>query len=423
MGFLFDLDHWQEIKTALLRNRLRTALTAFGVFWGIFLLMVMIGSGGGLRNGVMRGFAGSATNSFFVWTQRTQLPYRGMPAGRTIQLDNGDVQAIRDKVKEVAIVAPRNQLGGFGGGNNVTRGRKAGGFNVTGDYPDIASIQSFRMLSGRFLNPYDVEEVRKVAVIGRRVRDLLFERGEEAVGQSIEIRGVYFQVVGVFSSMQSGEDAERESSTIFVPFPTFQRAFNFGNQVGWLAVVAKPEAPASLAEKNVLAVLKERHRVAPNDARAFGHFNLEEEYQKVQGLFQGIAVLVWLVGIGTLAAGAIGVSNIMLIIVKERTKEIGIRRAVGARPSAIVAQVVLEAVILTSIAGYVGMVAGIGLIQLVGSLLPQGGDGNMMFVNPDVGVGQALRTLAILMAAGVLAGLAPAQRALQISPMEALRSE
>ena len=423
MGFLFDLDHWQEIKTALLRNRLRTALTAFGVFWGIFLLMVMIGSGGGLRNGVMRGFAGSATNSFFVWTQRTQLPYRGMPAGRTIQLDNGDVQAIRDKVKEVAIAAPRNQLGGFGGGNNVTRGRKAGGFNVTGDYPDIASIQSFRMLSGRFINPYDVEEVRKVAVIGRRVRDLLFERGEEAVGQSIEIRGVYFQVVGVFSSMQSGEDAERESSTIFVPFPTFQRAFNFGNQVGWLAVVAKPEVRASVAEKNVLAVLKERHRVAPNDARAFGHFNLEEEYQKVQGLFQGIAVLVWLVGIGTLAAGAIGVSNIMLIIVKERTKEIGIRRAVGARPSAIVAQVVLEAVILTSIAGYVGMVAGIGLIQLVGSLLPQGGDGNMMFVNPDVGVGQALRTLAILMAAGVLAGLAPAQRALQISPMEALRSE
>ena len=423
MGFLFDLDHWQEIKHALLRNRMRTTLTAFGVFWGIFLLMVMIGSGGGLRNGVMRGFAGGATNSFFVWTQRTQLPYRGMPAGRTLDLDNGDVQAIRDQVREIEIVAPRNQLGGWGGGNNVTRGRKAGGFNVTGDYPDIARIQSFRILAGRFLNPYDVAETRKVAVIGRRVRELLFERGEEAVGQSIEIRGVYFQVVGVFSSLQSGEDAERESSTIFVPFPTFQRAFNCGNRVGWLAVVARSDTPASVAEKNVLAVLKERHRVAPDDARAFGHFNLEEEYRKVQGLFQGIAVLVWLVGIGTLAAGAIGVSNIMLIIVKERTKEIGIRRAVGARPSAIVAQVVLEAVILTSIAGYAGMVAGIGLIQLVGSLLPQGGDSNIMFVNPDVGVGQALRTLAILMAAGVLAGLAPARRALQISPMEALRSE
>lgn len=420
---LFDLDHWQEIKTALLRNRMRTALTAFGVFWGIFLLMVMIGSGGGLRNGVMRGFAGGATNSFFVWTQRTQLPYRGMPAGRTIELDNNDVKAIRDTVKEIDIVAPRNQLGGWMGGNNVTRGRKAGAFNVTGDYPDIARIQSMRMVAGRFLNPYDIEETRKVAVIGTRVRDLLFERGEDVIGKAIEIRGVYFQVVGVFGSLQSGEEAERESATIFVPFPTFQSAFNFGNRVGWLAVVVKPEVPASTAEKNVLAVLKERHHVSPDDARAFGHFNLEEEYQKVQGLFQGIAVLVWLVGIGTLAAGAIGVSNIMLIIVKERTKEIGIRRAVGARPSAIVAQVVFEAVILTAIAGYCGMVAGIGLIQLVGNLLPQGGDSNIMFVNPDVGVGQALRTLAILMAAGVLAGLAPARRALQISPMEALRSE
>jgi len=423
MSFLFDLDHWQEIRAALMRNRMRTALTAFGVFWGIFLLMVMIGSGAGLRNGVMRGFSGGATNSFFVWTQRTQKPFRGMPAGREIELDNEDVRAIRDKVKEVEVVAPRNQLGGFGGGNNVTRGRKSGGFNVTGDYPEIAHIQSFLIESGRFINPYDVAEVRKVAVIGTRVRDLLFARGEEAVGKSIEIRGVYFQVVGVFGSRQSGEDAERESSTIFVPFPTFQRAFNFGNRVGWLAVVAKPEVPASAAEKNVLALLKERHRVAPDDARAFGHFNLEEEYRKVQGLFSGIAILVWLVGIGTLAAGAIGVSNIMLIVVKERTKEIGIRRAVGARPSAIVAQVVIEAVILTAVAGYAGMVAGIGLIQLVGTLLPQGGGDNMMFLNPDVGVGQALRTLAILMAAGVVAGLAPAKRALQISPMEALRSE
>ncbi len=212
-----------------------------------------------------------------------------------------------------------------------------------------------------------------MAVIGTRVREVLFERGEEPIGQSIEIHGVYFQVVGVFGSRQSGEDAERESSTIFVPFTTFQRAFNFGNRVGWLAVIARPSVAASVAEEKVLELLRSRHQVAPDDTRAFGHFNLEEEYQKMQGLFQGIAVLVWLVGIGTLAAGAIGVSNIMLIIVKERTKEIGIRRAVGARPAAIVAQIVLEAVILTAIAGYGGMVAGIGLMELVGNMLPEGG--------------------------------------------------
>jgi putative ABC transport system permease protein len=419
---LFDLDHWQEIKTALLRNRLRTALTAFGVFWGIFLLMVMLGSGAGLKNGVMRGFSDGATNSFFIWTQRTSKPHRGMPAGRRVELDNGDVTAIREKVPEVEVVAPRNQLGGFGGGNNVTRGRKSGAFNVNGDYPDIARIRPVRIQKGRFLDPIDVDERRKVAVIGSRVKDLLFARGEEAIGQAIEIRGVYFQVVGVFSSLQSGDDAEREAQTIFVPFTTFQRAFNFGNRVGWLAVTVKPSVPASVAEKGVLDLLRSRHRVAPDDARAFGHFNLEEEFAKVQGLFTGIRLLVWLVGIGTLAAGAIGVSNIMLIIVKERTKEIGIRRAVGARPSAIVAQVVLESVILTSISGYAGLVAGVALVELVGRLLPKG-SGNAMFLNPDVGVGEALQALAILIGAGVLAGLAPAQRALKVSPMMALRSE
>jgi putative ABC transport system permease protein len=418
----FDLDHWQEIKSALLRNRMRTALTAFGVFWGIFLLMVMLGSGTGLRNGVTRGFSDGATNSFFVWTQRTQKPYRGMSAGRSFQLDNGDVVAIRDKVNEVEIVAPRNQLGGFMGGNNVTRGRKSGAFQVTGDYPEIANIQSFRMEAGRFIDPLDVAERRKVAVIGTRVRDLLFAAGEDPIGDSIEIRGVYFQVVGMFASLQSGDQGERESQTIYTPFTTFQRAFNYGDRVGWLAVTAKPSVPASVAEDKVLELLKSRHRVAPDDARAFGHFNVEKEYQKVQGLFSGISILVWLVGIGTLAAGAIGVSNIMLIIVKERTKEIGVRRAVGARPSAIVAQIVTESVILTAAAGYAGLVAGIALMALVGSLLPTGGD-NTMFVNPDVGIAEALRALAVLIGAGVLAGLAPAQRALQISPMLALRSE
>lgn len=419
---LLDLDHWQEIKAALLRNRMRTALTAFGVFWGIFLLMIMIGSGTGLRNGVLRGFSDGATNSFFVWTQRTQKPYKGMPAGRRVQLDNGDVQAIREKLPEVELVAPRNQLGGFAGGNNVSRGRRSGAFSVNGDYPEFFRIRSMRLRSGRLLNDLDVADRRKVAVIGQSVKNILFRKGEEPIGQAIQIRGVYFQVVGTFSSVQSGSDAERDETTIFVPFSTFQRAFNFGERVGWMAITAHPSVPASVAEKSVLDLLKSRHRVAPDDLRAFGHFNLEEEFQKIQGLFQGIGILVWLVGIGTLAAGAIGVSNIMLIIVKERTKEIGIRRAVGARPSAVVAQIVLESVILTAAAGYAGLVAGIAVMEGVARLLPADG-GNVMFTNPDVGVGEALRALAILVAAGVLAGLAPAQRALQVSPTVALRSD
>ena len=421
MTHLLDLDHWQEIRVALLRNRARTALTAFGVFWGIFLLMVMLGSGSGLRKGVLQGFSDGATNSFFLWTQRTQKPYAGMPAGRGIRLTNADVAAIREKVPEAEVVAPRNQLRGFGGGNNVSRGRKTGAFSVMGDYPEIRRVQSLRIESGRFLNPIDVEESRKVAVIGTRVRELLFARGEEPVGDSIVIRGVYFQVVGVFVSPQTGDAAERDAQTIFVPFTTFQRAFNYGDRVGWMAIISRPDVPASVAEEKVLSLLRSRHKVAPDDLRAFGHFNLEEEYTKIQGLFSGIRLLVWIVGVGTLAAGVIGVSNIMLIIVKERTKEIGIRRALGAKPSAVVSQVVSESVILTSLAGYLGLVAGIALVVGIGRLLPPGGAG--MFLDPDVGVGEALQALAILVAAGVLAGLAPAQRALAVSPTVALRSE
>ncbi|KAA0249423.1 MAG: ABC transporter permease [Acidobacteria bacterium] len=421
MTHLLDLDHWQEIRVALVRNRTRTLLTAFGVFWGIFLLMVMLGSGSGLRKGVLKGFADSATNSFFIWTQRTQKPYAGMPAGRTIRLANADVVAIREKVPEAEVVAPRNQLRGFGGGNNVSRGRKTGAFSVMGDYPEIRKIQSLRIDAGRFLNPIDVAESRKVAVIGTRVRELLFARGEEPIGESIVIAGVYFQVVGVFASPQTGDAAERDAQTLFVPFTTFQRAFNYGDRVGWLAVISRLDVPASVAEEKVLALLRSRHKVAPDDLRAFGHFNLEEEYAKIQGLFSGIRILVWLVGVGTLAAGVIGVSNIMLIIVKERTKEIGIRRALGARPSAIVSQIVSESVILTSLAGYLGLVAGIALVVAIGRLLPPGGAG--MFLDPDVGVGEALQALAILVGAGVLAGLGPARRALAVSPTVALRTE
>lgn len=422
MSAIFDLDHWHEIRAALLRNRARTLLTAFGVFWGIFLLMIMIGTGAGLRNGVMRGFSGSAANSFFIWTQRTQKPYAGLPAGRTFELNNADVQAIRDKVPEVEIVAPRNQLGGYSGGNNVVRGRKAGAFSVMGDYPEIQRIQSYTLVSGRFLNRLDLEERRKVAVIGTRVREVLFENGEDPIGKSIVIQGVFFEVIGVFKSSQSGEDSDRDAQSLFLPFTTFQRAFNFGDMVGWMAVISRPDVRASVAEEKVLALLKERHKVAPDDLRAFGHFNLEEEYSKIQALFGGIRILIWLVGAGTLAAGAIGVSNIMLIIIRERTKEIGIRRAVGAKPSAIVAQILVETVILTSTAGYLGMVAGIALVEVVGKVLPPG-DSTRMFSNPDVGIGQALQALGILVAAGLAAGWAPAQRALQISPIMALRSE
>jgi putative ABC transport system permease protein len=415
---LLDRDHWQEILQTLLRNKMRTFLTAFGVFWGIFMLMVMLGSGNGLSNGVESGFSDGATNSIFIWSQRASKPYRGMLPGRQMQLDLADAAAIRE-LPEAAVVCPRNQLGGWRGGNNISRGNKAGAFSVYGDYPEVAKVQSVRMVSGRFLNPLDVAERRKVAVLGPRARQVLFEKDEDPLGQDIRISGVYFKVIGVFEPRRSGDDHEDDAMSLFVPFTTFQSAFNFGDRVGWFAITSKEGTPASVLEDKVLALLKDRHRVAPDDSRAFGHFNLEKEFGKVTGLFAGIRLLIWIVGTGTLAAGVIGVSNIMLVIVRERTNEIGVRRAVGATPWAIMTQVVFESLVLTSTAGYLGLVAGVAVIEMTARLV---GDGAEMFKNPEVSFGAALQTLAILVLSGLLAGLFPARRAVQSTPVEALRA-
>ncbi|MCP3957470.1 MAG: ABC transporter permease [bacterium] len=420
---MFDLDNWQEIYHALASNKLRTFLTAFGVFWGIFLLMVMLGSGSGLENGVVAGFEDEATNSFFVWTRRTSIPYRGLPSGRRFELTGGDTEAIRLHVPEAAVVAPRNQLGGFRGGNNVTRGNKAGGFSVMGDIPEYIQIESVPIVGGRFLNQLDLDEKRKIAVIGTRVRDVLFEESEDPIGDSIEINGVYFKVVGVFEPSDSGEGGGNEAETIFVPFTTFQNAFNHGDQVDWFAITAVPGVAASVVQEKVLTLLAARHRVAPEDDRAFGHFNMEEEYNQIQGLFGGISMLIWIVGTGTLAAGAIGVSNIMMIIVKERTKEIGVRRAVGARPSVVMRQIVFEAILLTSAAGYVGLLAGVGVMEGVRKLLASAGGNVQMFKNPGVDLEHAVLALVVLVISGTLAGLVPAQRAVSVSPVDALRAE
>jgi len=421
----FDLDHWQEIWAALSRNRLRTFLTAFGVFWGIFLLVLLLGAGNGLANGVNAGFAGSATNSFFCWGMRTSKPYAGLQAGRSIEFDNEDWKAIVAQVPDAKVVAPRLQMGGWRGGANIVRGIETGSFSVMGDMPEIQTIQSLGVDRGRFLNRNDITEKRKVAVIGRKVYETLFEPDENPLTGRIRINGVDFEVVGTFRSRQSGGNAERDAETVFVPFTTYQQAFNAINQVNWFAVTSKDGVPVSEIEKQVLDLLRQRHKVAPDDRRGIGNFNLEKEYQKIQGLFTGITLLMWIVGVGTLAAGAIGVSNIMLIIVRERTKEIGIRRAVGATPWKVQGQIVTEAVILTLASGLLGLAAAVGLLELVSSLLPAAsGTGEpQMFQRPGVDLSAGIQAVLVLVVSGTLAGFAPARRAVAINPVVALRSE
>ena len=418
---MFDRDRWQEIYSTLSKNKMRTFLTAFGVFWGIFMLIIMLGSGNGLKNGVTEGFKDFATNSSFTWTQRTSVAYKGFRQGRNVNYDNSDIQAIRENVPEAAIVAPRNQLGNYGGNNNVNYGLKTGSFSIYGDYPEIFEIQSYSITEGRVINQLDQADKRKVAVIGPMVKKVLFGDSISPLGKNIEVNGVFFQVVGVFKSAQSNDRGEEDASTIFLPFSTFQSAFNYGDVVGWFAITSKPGYKASDVEEKVIALLKERHSIHPDDRQAIGHFNLEKEFDKMNGLFNGIQMLVWVVGIGTLFAGVIGVSNIMLIIIKERTNEIGVRRAIGAQPGDIIKQIMLESVVLTTVAGYIGLVLGVGLLELIASSIDSSEGG--MFLNPEVDLGIALKALAILIFCGALAGLIPAARALKIKPIEALRSE
>ncbi|MBS1646646.1 MAG: ABC transporter permease [Bacteroidetes bacterium] len=417
---MIDRDSLQEIYATVKKNKLRTALTMLGVAWGIFMLVLMLGFGNGMRNGVMQGFGGFATNSFFLWAQPTTKPYGGFKAGRVFTYNNADVMALK-QLPELDIICPQNQLGGFRESNNVVRGLKSGTFSVMGQYPDLIKIMKKDITRGRFLNQKDVDDRRKICVIGSRVAEILFKKEENPLGKYIRINGVYFMVVGTTRNNRGGNDGQEEAQTIYIPFTTFQKAFNYGDKVGWFVVKAKDQVPAATAEDRAVALLKERHKIAPEDKVAIGHWNMGVEFGKIMGLFTGIDWLVWVVGIGTLLAGVIGISNIMLIVVKERTKEIGVKRALGATPFNVIAQILLESLLITAIAGYAGLVFGIflleGLNKLVGS-----GDGSM-FANPTVDLYTALKALSIIIVGGLLAGFIPARKAAAIHPVEALRTE
>ncbi|MCX6280085.1 MAG: ABC transporter permease [Bacteroidetes bacterium] len=420
---MFDLDRWQEIYHVLRKNKLRTFLTAFGVFWGIFMLVVMLGSGNGLQNGVTQNFGDMATNSVFIWTQQTTVPYKGFPRGRNYNFENGDATAMQNSIPEIKYLAPRIQAGGFMQTNNVIRGLKSGIFNIMGDYPAFNMIDPLNFIYGRFINEMDIKEKRKVAVVGTRVVEILFKKDENPMGQYIQIQGVHFKVIGVFASKRTGEQASQENQNIYLPFTTLQQTYNYGNAVGFFSVTARDGIPVSVVEDKAIRLLKQRHAISPEDESAVGHFNLKKEYDKMQGLFFGIRLLVWIVGTGTLLAGVIGVSNIMLVVVKERTKEIGIQRALGATPYNIISQIITESVFLTTFAGYFGLVVGVGLLELISYALGASGPNTEMFLHPGIDFSVAVTALSILVVCGALAGMIPARRAVSVKPIDALRYE
>ncbi|NOU47786.1 MAG: ABC transporter permease [Bacteroidales bacterium] len=421
---MFDRDYWHEIGSSLAKNKIRTTLTAFGVFWGIFMLMIMLGSGSGLKNGVNNGMGDFATNSVFMWTRQTTIPYKGLPRNRSFYYRNDDIKALKENIPELEILSPRLEGGGRRSGNNVIRKEKAGAFSIFGDYPEWNLIDPANIDQGRFINQMDILQNRKVAVIGKHVLEVLFDKGEDPIGQYIQINGIYFQVVGVFSpknqNMNFGGDKEQ---SIHLPFTTLQKAYNYGDVVGWFAMTSKKGIPVTVVEEKAKRLLKERHKVAPEDERAIGYFNLQKEFDQMTGLFAGINGLIWIVGIGTLLAGVIGISNIMLVIVKERTREIGIMRALGATPLKIMAQIIGESVFLTTIAGYLGLVIGVFIIEMIDRNLPAATTRDTMFLHPSIDFQVAVSALVILVISGVLAGLIPARRAISIKPIDALRFE
>lgn len=421
---MFDRDRWQEIFSTLKKNKLRTFLTAFGVFWGIFMLIIMLGSGTGLYNGVNQDMGDLATNSFFMWTRNTSIPYKGFPRGRRYNFKNADTEALKDNISEIQYIAPRLQARGFrSGGNNVVRGLRTGSFPVYGDYPEYNIIDPVVILSGRFINDFDINNKRKIAIIGQRVVEELFKAGEDPIGEYIRIQGVYFKIVGTFRSKKPGNQSDQENQSIFMPFTTLQKTYNYGDIVGWYSITSVTNVDASVVEEKAKELLKARHSIAPTDDRAIGSFNVETEFKKMTGLFKGINWLIWIVGTGTLFAGVIGVSNIMLIIVKERTKEIGIQRALGATPMLIMSQIITESVFLTSFAGFFGLSLGTALLELVNYLLISSGSDSAMFTRPEINFNLAITALIILVISGVLAGLIPANRAISIKPIDAIRNE
>lgn len=419
---MFDLDKYEEIWQSITRNKVRSLLTCFGVFWGILMLVILLGAGNGLKNGVYKNVQGFAVNSLFFYTNQTAEPYKGFKQGRWWSMKYRDVDVIKERVKGLEYISP--MLWSKSSDNNVVRGEKAGTFSARGCYPEYFKIEQQRILYGRLLNEMDMKEKRKVCVIGKRVMETLFRPGENPIGTYIKVNGIYFQIVGVIDPIPRASIGGDTKESVILPASTMRQAFNMGDNIYFLCVTIKKGFSGDEMLNEITALLKSQNQIAPNDPQAVGSFSIERQAKAFDTLFIGISVLIWLVGIGTLLSGIIGVSNILLVTVKERTKEIGVRRAIGAKPFSIISQIVSESLTITFFAGIMGLALGIWLLDIVNKALSGApdDDGNF-FMNPEISLHAALAATFILLLSGFIAGIIPAWRAMQIKAIDAIREE
>tara|TARA_B100001540_G_scaffold36223_1_gene32160 strand:- start:1737 stop:2975 length:1239 start_codon:yes stop_codon:yes gene_type:complete len=409
--FLFDIDTWQELKESLTKNKLRTVITMIGVWWGILLLIGLLGSAKGIENKFSVQFGDYATNSVFIWGQSTSMAFKGYQEGRFPRLKFSHLEKIKNQVRGIKFLLPRNARDA-----EVVRGVQYASFTMSGDFPLLDQIQKKNLIAGRFINQSDINESKKVAVISEDVFKQLFDANEEAIGDFIKINEISYKVVGVFE--QGDFDF---GGQLHIPFSTFQKVYNQGDNIGWITVTGEDGFDIRQLEKDVKLVLKNLNYVHPDDNRAFGSFNLGELFERFEGFLMGMQFLTWFVGIATLIAGVFAIGNILLITVKERTKEIGIRRAIGATPFEIKRQIVIESIFLTIIAGIFGIISGGWILIAMDYSFGSGPDS--VLINASVPITVVFISVIILVVFGTLIGLIPANRATSIKPIDALREE
>ncbi|KFF03977.1 ABC transporter permease [Chryseobacterium luteum] len=423
MNILFKKDTWQEIYYSLRNNKLRTFLTMIGVGWGMFLYVSLLGAAKGMENGFDKLFSGFATNSIFLWAQKTSIPYEGFPKGREVHLQLSDMEMLKRKVNAIDYISPQNARGSFTGtpGESMSRNGKSATYSLTGDYSVGNKISEKKLIFGRYLNDADVMGNKNVVVIGEEIYKNFFnaKKKENPVGMQVNIKGIFFNVIGVFRVKKGG--GFENDRTAFIPLSTYTKMYNAGEQIDMFAIVSKPNANVNGVEEDVKQMLKTKNKVSPEDTNAFGSFNLGKEFKKLTGFLTGMQLLTIIVGTLTILAGVIAISNILLITVKERTKEIGIRRALGAKPAEVRNQILLESVVITLSSGILGFMCGI-FVLIILNMVTQNQD-EFPFYNPTVNYGNVFGAMAVMVILGLIIGMIPAQRAVKIRPIEALRSE
>ena len=420
---MFDFDGIHEIWQTITRNKTRSLLTAFGVFWGIFLLVVLSSTGNGFEKGLMMQVEGVTPNTGFFFTGETSEPYKGYQKGRSWSMQLSDLEAIREAFPCIKAISPEASVWSSED-KNVVYSSRSGSFTVKGVMPEYNEIVRSKITKGRFINETDIAANRKVCLLGKKVYETMFEKGEDPLGKMVKVNGIYFQVVGVTRSYTEHVNINGSvDESVILPFTTMQQVFALGDKIRFITFVADDNTPIPEIEDDLKMLLKQRHDISPTDEDAINSFNLTELFKAFKGLFFGIHVLIWIVGLGTLMSGIIGVSNIMLVTVKERTREIGVRRAIGAKPKDIIGQVLSESLLLTTLAGLVGLCLGVGIMAIVGSIVANNPSDNAMFMDPYMSFKAAVLATIIDILSGLLAGVLPALRAIQIKAIDAIREE